>query len=912
MQRYSPNILLIWSLAATEAVTSSADEIEPAHLLLGLCKFCDLDLDELYAGFQRQGSLIRRQTEIQRETLRSTFSRIGVDAAELRRKLRPLIARPGLGMRAPNMVDRSPGAREIFHAAERRSMHRPLSPVDLLIALLQLPYAPWELLIEEMADREALDKLLGRERPEQPAEPAEGEAQKSDRPPETRPLPPPRSPRLPENEDDDSELPDWLRNGISSSDDERDSRNGAGDDELPRPLKRPMFPPGRMPGRPGALPGSAAASGTPNLDRYGRDLSRLAREGQLDPVIGREAEMRNLARVLAQKRKNNAILVGEAGVGKTCIVEGLAQALTLANAEPSLKNKRIVEISMTSLVAGTKYRGEFEERIEAVLREASADKNIILFVDEIHTILAAGAAEGALDAANILKPALARGDLRCIGATTVGEYRKYIERDPALERRFQMLWVEEPTPEETMEILRGLRPRFEEHHGLKIDDEAIEAAVRLSVRYLPDFRLPDKAVDLIDQACASARIQSLSVAIAEPCAVEAQPEEAPADPGKVEETTQAASPQETAETTETAPEAVEVPLIHIGRTDIVSLVAQRSRLPIDELEADEAQRLLRMEDALRRRVIGQEEAIAEVSHAVRMARAGLKDPNKPVGAFLFVGPTGTGKTELAKTLAEFLFGNERLLIRLDMSEYMEKSAVARLIGAPPGYIGHDEEGQLTGQVRSHPYSVVLFDEVEKAHPEVLDILLQILDQGVLTDSKGRHVSFTETIIIMTSNLGNQLGGSTRPLGFSQGSVQASERYREQVMSIVTTTFRPELLNRIQQIVTFQPLGVDIIRQIIDKYLVNLHTRLGSLDLHLELSDAAYALLMEEGYDTRYGAREMERAIDRMLTRPLSMALLEGRFPERSRIYVDADEERLVLEPIDPDAWEDHGLMDQMA
>jgi ATP-dependent Clp protease ATP-binding subunit ClpC len=514
---------------------------------------------------------------------------------------------------------------------------------------------------------------------------------------------------------------------------------------------------------------------------------------------------------------------------------------------------------MASLVAGTKYRGEFEERMQGLIREVTEADDVILFIDEVHTILGAGAAEGTVDAANILKPALTRGDLRCIGATTIGEYRKHIEKDPALERRFQMVWVDEPTREEAVEILRGLRPRFEEHHGLQITDEAIEAAVELSMRYLPDFRLPDKAIDLIDQACASGRIATLSAFSDLPA------------------------------------------VASIGRPEVAAVVAQRCRLPVERLTEDDAARLLRMEEALRRRVIGQEEAVRAVSEAVRTARAGLKDPRRPIGVFLFVGTTGTGKTELAKALAEFLFDDEQRLIRIDMSEYMEKHAVSRLIGAPPGYVGYEEEGQLTGPVRSNPYSVVLFDEVEKAHPDVFDIFLQIFDDGRLTDARGRRASFSETVIILTSNLGNRIEGAARPIGLQLAGAAAKagdaeqETYRRRIMDAVKGALRPELLNRIQRTVFFFPLSQESLRQIIDKILGGLRQRLRGRRVNVELSEAAYDLLMQEGSHPQFGAREMERAIDRLLVQPLGKALLEGRFAEGTTVRVDAGDGELVLE-----------------
>ena len=609
-----------------------------------------------------------------------------------------------------------------------------------------------------------------------------------------------------------------------------------------------------------AVPQKARPRRTPTLDRFGRDLTQLARGGKLDPVIGRREEMRSLARVLSQKRKNNAILVGEAGVGKTCIVEGLAQRLSGPHAPPNLRDRRLVEVSMAGLVAGTKYRGEFEERLQGLVKEASSDANIILFIDEIHTLLGAGG-EGPSDAANILKPALARSEIRCIGATTIAEYRRYIEKDPALERRFQLVWVDEPTREEAVQILRGLRPKLEQHHGLEVTDAAIEAAVELSLRYLPDLRLPDKAIDLLDQACASARIASLS--------------------------TRSDLPATTS----------------IGRPEIAAVVAERCRLPVERVGQEEAQRLLAMEATLRQRVMGQDEAIRVVAEAIRAARAGLKNPRKPVGTFLFVGATGTGKTELAKALAEFLFDDERRLISINLSEYTEKHTVARLIGAPPGYVGYEEEGQLTGPVRTYPYSVVLFDELEKAHPEVLDILLQVLDEGRLTDSKGRRASFTETVIILTSNLGSGAEVAARPIGLElsgaadKSAAGAREAYQRRIMDALQRSLRPELLNRIERIVFFYPLGEAAVRRIIDKILVDVGGLLRERRIQVELTDAAYALLMKEGFSPRFGAREMERAVKHLLVEPLGKALLEGRVSDGATVRVDACDDRLQLEDV---------------
>ncbi len=609
--------------------------------------------------------------------------------------------------------------------------------------------------------------------------------------------------------------------------------------------------------------GGPAAQSTQFLRQIGRDLTQQARDGKLSPVIGRRNEIRDITRALVQQRKNNVILVGEAGVGKTCIVEGLAQWLVQPDVPEAFRNKRIIEISMSRLMAGASHQGQLEERMEMFLTQTTGDPDIIVFIDEIHTMMGLGGG-GSVSVANALKPALARGDLKCIGATTVDEYRNYIEKDPALERRFQVVWVDEPTREEAIEIIRGLRPRFEEHHGLEITDGAIEAAVSLSMRYLRDFRLPDKAIDLIDQACARARMTTLSM-------------------GK----TQSLKP--------------------VSREQIAMVVAQRCRVPLQRLTENEAQRLLRMEEVLGRRVKGQDEAVKTVSEVIRTARAGLGDPRRPNGVFLFVGASGTGKTELAKTLASFLFDDEKRLIRIDMSEYKERYSISRLIGAPPGYVGYDEEGQLTGPVRTHPYSVVLFDEVEKAHPEVLDLLLQVFDDGHLTDAHGRRVSFSETTIILTSNLGSaarEEAPKARPLGFGLGAEKTAaptpdeqETYRRGIMQAVERALRPELLNRIRNVVFFYPLSEEAIRQIIDKILWGLRQRLSHRLISLEMHPEAYDLLMEEGFDPRYGAREMERAIERLIVQPLSKDLLSGRFEDRFSIMVRVKNGQIELDDL---------------
>ncbi|WP_433325137.1 AAA family ATPase [Spirillospora sp. CA-294931] len=592
---------------------------------------------------------------------------------------------------------------------------------------------------------------------------------------------------------------------------------------------------------------------TPHLDRYGRDLTRLAGEGALPPLVGRRAELRSLARVLVRQRKANAVLVGDAGVGKTGIVEGLAQRLAAPGAPADLAGARVVELSMTALLAGAAYRGDFEKRLQAVLAEARENPELILFVDEVHTVLGAGG-RGAGDAANILKPALARGELRCVGATTPGEYARTIETDPALERRFEVIWVDEPTRAEALEILDGLRERLADHHGVEIGADAPAAAVDLAIRHLPGLRLPDKAIDLIDQACAAARIPTLS------------PGENPAGPGRV------------------------------GRAEIAAVVAARARLPVERVEASQARRLRGMEEHLRRRVVGQDEAVAAVAEAVRTARAGLGDPRRPIGVFLFAGPTGTGKTELAKALAEFLFDDERRLVRVDMSEYKERHSVSRLLGAPPGYLGHDREGQLSGPMRAHPHSVVLFDEVEKAHPEVLDLFLQIFDEGRLTDSRGRRVSFTDAVVILTSNLGAAppaaSGGG--PFGFAPAAAPPAASGR--VMDALRATLRPELLGRIGRVVVFDPLSPDALHRIVDALAARLQDRLADRAITLALTGGARELLIRAGSDARSGARALEHAFDRLLVQPLGRALLDERFGDGVTVLVEAEGEALAFTP----------------
>jgi len=594
---------------------------------------------------------------------------------------------------------------------------------------------------------------------------------------------------------------------------------------------------------------------TPYLDKYGRDLTRLAREGKLSPCIGRKEEIKKVAQILLQKRKNNPLLVGDAGVGKTCIVEGLAQKIVQKEAPDNLKSLRIIEINMGSLVAGTIYRGQFEERLENVIKEASSNPDIVLFIDEIHTIMGTGSASSALDAANILKPALARGDIKCIGATTTNEYRKYIEKDPALERRFQVVWVEEPTPEEALEILKGLREGFEKYYKLKIPDKVLEKAVQFSVRYLTDFRLPDKAIDIIDNACSKKLLKSLSfskgsISTGEELTIE----------------------------------------------DIATVVSERAKIPVQYLTQEESQRLLMLEEFLFERIKGQDHVVKEIAESIRMAKAGFKDPKKPL-SFAFFGPTGTGKTEFAKALAEFLFLDENKLITFDMSEYQQKHEVAKLLGSPPGYIGHEEEGLFSKKIRTNPYSVVLFDEVEKAHPDIFDLFLQMLDEGRITDNHGKRINFSETIIVFTSNLGGRAFISTpskKPIGFAKNYEEKKEPYEEEVMEAVKEFFKPEFLNRIQKILIFNPLTEEAVRQILHKVIKNLNKRLSSRGIEIFLDSLAEDFIIKRGYSETYGARELERTVDRFIAEPISKMILEGKIKEDAKIKVSLKGENLIF------------------
>lgn len=648
-------------------------------------------------------------------------------------------------------------------------------------------------------------------------------------------------------------------------------------------------------------------SQTPTLDDLGRDLTQLAREGKLDPVIGRDREIERVIQVLSRRTKNNPVLIGEPGVGKTAIAEGLAQRIVEGKVPEILADKRVVTLDMSAVVAGTKYRGEFEERLKKVIDEIRNAGNIILFIDEVHTLVGAGAAEGAIDAANILKPALARGELQCIGATTLDEYRKHIEKDAALERRFQPVTIGEPTVEETIEILRGLRDRYEAHHRVKITDSALKAAARLSDRYITDRFLPDKAIDLMDEAASRVRLRAYTappdVKELEEKLEKLQKEKEAAVVSQEFEKAAALRDQEQQVRAELEKiknswaQRKELDQSIVTEEDIAEIVSSWTGIPVSKLREEETERLLRMEEILHRRVIGQDEAVRAVARAIRRARAGLKDPKRPIGSFIFLGPTGVGKTELARALAEALFGDEEAMIRFDMSEYMEKHTVSRLLGAPPGYVGYEEAGQLTEAVRRRPYSVVLFDEIEKAHPDVFHVLLQVIEDGRLTDAKGRTVDFRNTVIIMTSNVGAQLIRREGRLGFKAGAREAEENYeamKERVTEELRRTFRPEFLNRIDEIIVFHALNEEHMKEIVELMLRNLGRRIAEYGLYLEFTGAAKELLVRKGYDPMYGARPLRRVIQRMVEDRLSEEMLEGKFKAGDEIIVDAKGEELTF------------------
>ncbi len=647
-------------------------------------------------------------------------------------------------------------------------------------------------------------------------------------------------------------------------------------------------------------------SKTPTLDAYSRDLTKEAGEGRLDPVIGREKEIDRVVQILSRRTKNNPVLIGDPGVGKTAIVEGLAQIIFENKVPETLSHKRVISLDLSSMIAGTKYRGEFEDRLTKIVNEIKNAGDVVIFIDELHTLVGAGAAEGAIDAANILKPSLARGEFQCVGATTLNEYRKYMEKDAALERRFQPIQVDEPTIEESIEILRGLRDRYEAHHMVKINDQALESAVRLSARYITDRFLPDKAIDLIDEAGSRVRlanyvlpgdVKELEAKLVEIVnekeeAINAQEYEKAAQLRDQEQTL-----KDTIETQRRewmSKRSTQAGIV--GEEEIAEIISQWTGITVSKIALEEGERLLRLEEVLHNRVVGQDEAVEAVAKAVRRARAGLKNPHRPIGSFVFLGPTGVGKTELARALAEAMFANEESVIRLDMSEYMEKHAVARMIGSPPGYVGYDEGGQLTEKVRRKPYSVILLDEIEKAHPDVYNILLQVLEDGRLTDGQGRTVDFRNTIIIMTSNVGAESLFKNLTLGFQRAADEADnyEKMKDRVMEQMKHTFRPEFLNRIDEIIVFHSLTDAEMEKIIDLLLQELSQRIKENGFGMEITTAAKQLIMKEGYDPNFGARPLKRAIQKMVEDALSEEILKKTVQPGDTILVDAENGKIVV------------------
>ncbi|HKG02399.1 MAG TPA: ATP-dependent Clp protease ATP-binding subunit [Conexibacter sp.] len=671
----------------------------------------------------------------------------------------------------------------------------------------------------------------------------------------------------------------------------------------------------------GGASGAAGAQGEGKkssklLDQFGRNLTKLAADGKLDPVVGRETEIERIMQILSRRTKNNPVLIGEPGVGKTAVVEGLAQRITNSDVPELLKNKQIYTLDLAALVAGSKYRGEFEERLKKVMKEITQRGDIILFIDELHNLVGAGAAEGAIDAASILKPALARGELQTIGATTLDEYRKYLERDSALERRFQQIRVDQPSTDETVQILRGLRDRYEQHHKVNITDEALQAAADLADRYISDRFLPDKAIDLIDEAASRMRIKSMTSPPVyreledeieetrrnKEASIEAQEFEKAANL-RDQERQLTQRKRELEEAWESG-EGGERP--SIGEEEIADIVSMWTGIPVFKLTEAETQKLMRMEDELHKRVIGQHAAVEVISKAIRRSRAGLKDPKRPTGSFIFLGPSGVGKTELARTLAEFLFGDEDAMVRIDMSEYMEKHAVSRLVGSPPGYIGYDEGGQLTEAVRRKPYSVLLLDEIEKAHPDVFNILLQILEDGRLTDAQGRTVDFRHAIVIMTSNIGASEIARNTPLGFAVSDDETGITYddmKNRIMGELKKVFRPEFLNRIDDVIVFHKLAKDEIKQIVELLLLRIRESLAERELQLELTEEAKDLLVEKGWDPGMGARPLRRAIQRYIEDPLADFVLRSELMPGGTVMVDrapeGDEREVSIEIIAP-------------
>lgn len=654
-----------------------------------------------------------------------------------------------------------------------------------------------------------------------------------------------------------------------------------------------------------AKPVQSNSQGTPTLDGLARDLTKLAREKRLDPVVGRDSEVRRVVQILSRRTKNNPVLVGEPGVGKTAIVEGLAQRIISGDVPEDMRGKRLMMLDMGVLVAGTKYRGEFEDRLKKVIDEIYHDGQIILFIDELHTLIGAGGAEGAIDASNILKPALARGELQTIGATTLDEYQKYIEKDSALERRFARVQVEEPTPEEAEEILKGLRPRYEDHHGVEITDEALHAAVSLSVRYINSRQLPDKAIDLMDESSAKVRLDSTDE-VSELTELEDEIQDLVIEKEKTIQNQDFESAarlrlreKQLSETLEQAKiKAAKQENGYIDQVtdeDVAAVVSQWTGVPLQQLEKKESQRLLDLEKVLHKRVVGQEEAVKAISRAIRRARSGLKDPNRPIGSFMFLGPTGVGKTELAKALAEAMFGSEEALIRVDMSEYMEKYSTSRLIGSPPGYVGYEEGGQLTEKIRQKPYSVILLDEVEKAHPDVFNILLQVLDDGHLTDSKGRKVDFRNTILIMTSNIGATEIREEKNVGFNVKDISKDHAMMEKrILEELKKAFRPEFLNRIDETVVFKSLDQEQIHEIVKIMSRAVLDRMKEHEIKVKITSAAYDVIGKVGFDPEYGARPIRRALQKEIEDRLAEALLSGQIQLGDTVTIGASKGKITL------------------
>ena len=660
----------------------------------------------------------------------------------------------------------------------------------------------------------------------------------------------------------------------------------------------------------GSMTSNRGNSKTPILDQYSRDLTEMAREGKLDPVIGRQQEIGRVIQILSRRTKNNPCLIGEPGVGKTAIAEGLASQIVTGNVPETIREKRVVTLDLSGMVAGSKYRGEFEERIKGIINEVRNDGQVLLFIDEIHTIIGAGGAEGAMDASNILKPSLARGEIQIIGATTVDEYRKHIEKDAALERRFQPVMIEEPTEEESVAILKGLRKAYEEHHHVQITDSALQAAVKLSTRYINDRFLPDKAIDLIDEAASNVRLASY----VQPKEIKVLENDIEALNKTKEEAIKKEAFEKAAEIKkkqERKREKMQKLLAkwerdkknkrpEVGEDEIADIVSDWTKIPVKSLEEGEAQRLKQLESILHQRVVGQEEAVSAVSKAIRRGRVGLKDPKRPIGSFLFLGPTGVGKTELSKALAEAMFGTENAMIRVDMSEYMEKHSVSKLIGSPPGYVGYEEGGQLSEKVRRNPYSVLLFDEIEKAHPDVFNILLQVLDDGQITDAQGRRINFKNTVIIMTSNCGAENIVAPKRLGFGtvENEKESYNYMKGRVMDEVKRSFKPEFLNRIDEIIVFHPLNKSHMKNIVDIMLKDLITRSKEqMNLNLGVSEEAKEFLIEKGYDEKYGARPLRRTIQNEIEDALAEEILDGKIQEGNTIEVRKEGEKLQFLPV---------------